>query len=144
MESSYVDRNRASQERLRALVGRLSDDELMRELPDGWSVADTLAHLAFYDRRAAILLRRFADEGVFASPYDYDTINEALPHLTRRIPPRAVAAEVLAAAEAADEAAARTPEALLSEIRNMGQVKLDRSEHRESHLGDIEALLGTS
>ena len=144
MESGYVERNRSSRERLRALVARLGDDELMRELPDGWTVADTLAHLAFYDRRAAILLRRFGQEGVFASPYDYDTINEALPHLTRRIPPRLVAAEALAAAEAADEAAARTPEALVAEIRTMGQVKLDRSEHRLSHLGDIEALLGAS
>jgi uncharacterized damage-inducible protein DinB len=141
MASSNVERNRASQERLRTMVERLSDDELMRELPDGWTVADALGHLAFYDRRAAILLRRFAQEGVFASPYDYDTINEALLHFTRRMPPRAVAEEALAAAEAADEAAAMTPEALISEIRSMGQVKLDRAEHRENHLSDIEALL---
>ena len=140
--ANYVERNRASQERLRALVERLSDDELMRKLPDGWTVADTLAHLAFYDRRAAILLRRFGQEGVFASPYDYDTINEALPHLTRRIAPRAIVEEALAAAQAADEAAALTPETLVSEIRSIGQVKLDRAEHRENHLNDIELLLG--
>ena len=78
--SGYVERNQESLQRLRRLVERLSDDELMRELPDGWTIADTLAHLAFYDRRAAILLERFAQEGVFASPYDYDTINAALPH----------------------------------------------------------------
>jgi hypothetical protein len=142
MESSYVERNRVSQERLRALVERLGDDELGRELPDGWTVADALGHLAFYDRRAAVLLRRFADEGVFASPYDYDTINEVLLHFTRRMSPRAVTEEALAAAEAADEAAALTPEALISEIRSVGQVKLDRAEHRENHLADIEALLG--
>ena len=142
MESNYVDRNRASQERLRTLVKRLSDDELTRELPDGWTIADALGHLAFYYRRAAILLRRFANEGVFASPYDYDTINEVLLHFTRRVPARAVAEEALAAAEAADEAAARTPEALISEIRSVGHVKLDRAEHRENHLADIEALLG--
>jgi hypothetical protein len=142
MESSYVERNRVSQERLRALVERLGDDELRRELPDGWTVADALGHLAFYDRRAAILLRRFTAEGVFASPYDYDTLNEVLLHFTRRVPPRAVAEEALAAAEAADEAATLTPEALVSEIRSVGQVKLDRAEHRENHLADIEALLG--
>lgn len=143
MESSYVERNQASRERLRALVERLGDDELTRELPDGWTVADALGHLAFYDRRAAILLRRFGQEGVFASPYDYDTLNEILLHFTRAMPPRAVADEALAAAEAADEASARTPQALLPEIRSVGQVKLDRSEHRENHLADIEALLGT-
>ena len=87
----YVDQNREQLERLRRLVEQLSDDDLRRELPDGWTIADALAHLAFYDRRAQILLERFAREGVFASPYDYDTINEVLPYLTRRIPPRDVA-----------------------------------------------------
>ena len=142
MDTSYVERNRDSQARLRDVLTRLSDDDLIRALPDGWTVADTLAHLAFYDRRAAILLARFAREGVFPSPYDYDTINEGLPYLTRLIPPRAVVAETLAAAEAADQAAAATPEGLIAEIRSGNQVKLDRSEHRNNHLIDIEALLG--
>ena len=90
------------------------------------------------------MLRRFGQEGVFASPYDYDTLNEVLLHFSRRMSPRAIVDEVLAAAEAADEAAALTPEALAADVRSIGQVKLDRSEHRESHLSDIEALLGTS
>jgi hypothetical protein len=94
--SDHVAQNREQLERLRRLVARLSDD----------------------DRRAAILLERFVDEGVFASPYDYETINAALPHLTRRIPPRDIVAEVVEAAEAAD-----------------------RADHRRSHLDDIEALL---
>ncbi|MGH2615018.1 MAG: maleylpyruvate isomerase N-terminal domain-containing protein [Thermomicrobiales bacterium] len=144
MDTSYVERNQESLQRLRGLVDRLGDEELLRELPDGWTIADTLAHLAFYDRRAAILLERFAREGVFASPYDYDTINEALPHLTRHIPPRAVVEEVVAAAEAADQAAALTPEALIPEIKNRNQVKLDRAEHRENHMADIEAVLASS
>ena len=142
--SEHVAQNREQLERLRRLVARLSDDDLRRELPDGWTVADALAHLAFYDRRAQILLERFAREGVFASPYDYETINAALPHLTRRIPPREIAAEVLAAAEAADHAAATTPATLVEEIRRLNQVKLERAEHRRSHLDDIEALLGST
>ena len=111
--SGHVAQNREQLERLRRLVARLSDDDLRRELPDGWTVADALAHLAFYDRRAQILLERFALEGVFASPYDYETINATLLHLPRRIPPRDIAAEVLAAAEAADRAAAATPATLI-------------------------------
>jgi Mycothiol maleylpyruvate isomerase N-terminal domain len=142
--AGYIHQNREQFERLRSLVARLSDDDLMRELPDGWTVSDALAHLAFYDRRAQVLLERFAREGVFASPYDYDTLNAALPHLTRRIPPRDVAAEALAAAEAADRAAAATPEALVGEIRRLNEVKLERAEHRRSHLDDIEAALATS
>jgi 7-keto-8-aminopelargonate synthetase-like enzyme len=139
--SDHVARNREQLERLRRLVARLSDNDLRRQLSDGWTVADALAHLAFYDRRAQILLERFAREGVFASPYDYETINAALPYLTRRIPPREIAAEVLAAAEAADQAASTTPATLFGEIRRLNQVKLERAEHRRSHLDDIEALL---
>jgi mycothiol maleylpyruvate isomerase-like protein len=142
--STHVAQNREQLERLRRLVARLSDDDLRRELPDGWTIADALAHLAFYDRRAQVLLERFAREGVFASPYDYETINTALPHLTRRIPPREIAAEVVAAAEAADRAAAATPATLVGEIRRLNQVKLERAEHRRSHLDDIEALLAST
>ena len=142
--SDHVARNQEQLERLRRLVARLGGDDFGRELPDGWTVADALAHLAFYDRRAQILLERFAREGVFASPYDYETINAALPHLTRRIPPREIAAEVLAAAEAADRAAAVTPATLIGEIRHLNQVKLERAEHRRSHLDDIEALVGST
>ena len=139
--SDHIAHNREQLERLRALVARLSDDDLRRAFPDGWTIADALAHLAFYDRRAQILIERFAREGVSASPYDYETINSALLHLTRRIPPREIAAEVLAAAEAADRAAAATPAALVGEIRRLNQVNLERAEHRRSHLDDIEALL---
>jgi 7-keto-8-aminopelargonate synthetase-like enzyme len=142
--SDHVARNREQLERLRRLVARLDDDDLRRELPDGWTIADALAHLAFYDRRAQILLERFAREGVFASPYDYETINAALPHLTRRIPPREIAAEVVAAAEAADRAVAATPATLFAEIRSLNQVKLERAEHRRNHLDDIEVLLETT
>jgi hypothetical protein len=142
--AAYVNRNREQGERLRRLVERLSDDDLMRVLPSGWTIADTLAHLAFYDRRAQILLERFAQEGVFASPYDYDTINAALPHLTRRIPPRDVAIEALAAAEAADRAAEVTPAALVEEILRLNQVKLERAEHRASHLDEIAAALAVT
>ncbi len=139
--SAHVARNREQLERLRALVARLNDDDLRRALPDGWTIADALAHLAFYDRRAQILLERFAREGVSASPYDYETINAALPHLTRRIPPREIVAEVVQAAEAADRAAAATPATLVGEIRRLNQVKLERADHRCNHLDDIEALL---
>ena len=141
-DDGYRERNQEQLERLRQLVSQLSDNDLTRELPGGWTVADTLAHLAFYDRRAAILLERFAREGVSESPYDFETINQALLSLTRRLPPRAAAEEAIAAAEAANAAAAATPAEIIGEIQNLGQVKIDRSEHRESHLGEIEQTLG--
>jgi hypothetical protein len=50
----------------------------------------------------------------------------------------------VAAAEAADRAAADTPATLVGEIRRLNQVKLERAEHRRSHLDDIEALLAST
>ena len=139
----YVEENQETLTRLRQVLARASDDDLRRELPNGWTIVDTLGHLAFYDRRAEVLLRRYASEGVFASPYDYDTINDALLNLTRRLPPRAMAEEALAAADAADRAAAETSPDLLPEIERLNQVRLDRAHHRRNHLAEIEALLGS-
>jgi hypothetical protein len=141
LTADHVERNREQLERLRRLVEHLSDDDLRRELPGGWTIADTLGHLAFYDRRAAILLERFARDGVSASPYDFEAINAALPYLTRWIPLRAIAAEAVEAAEAADQAVAATPEELFAEILEVGQVNPERAEHRRHHLDDIEAAL---
>lgn len=140
--ADYVARNAEQLERLRQLVDRLSDADLVRQDPDGeWTVADALLHLAFYDRRAQILLEKYLAEGVTPSPYDPQTINDALLPLGRRVPPRAAAEEAVAAAEAADRAAAAISEGLLAEILARQEVKPDRSEHRKSHLDDIDRML---
>ena len=101
MDRDYVARNDRERDRLKQLVARLSDEDMGRRLDGGWTIGDALGHLAFYDRRAQVLLERFARDGVFASPYDFETINQALLYLTRRLPPRMIAEEVIAAAEAA-------------------------------------------
>lgn len=140
--AAYAERNRAERERLGRLIERLSDDDLRRAIPGTeWSVADALAHLAFYDRRAQILMEKFARDGVTSSPLDPQTINDALLRLTRLISPRAIAEEALTAAEAADRAADALSDAVLAEIRARGEVKPGRFEHRASHLADIEAAL---
>jgi hypothetical protein len=52
--------NRSERERLRRLVTSLDDDGLRTRLPNGWTVADTLGHLAFWDRQRLCLIRRWA------------------------------------------------------------------------------------
>ena len=72
--TSTVDtaRNDAERARLAELISRLSDADLTRPLPSGeWTVADTLGHLAFYDRRSQVLLEKFLREGVSPAPYDF-------------------------------------------------------------------------
>ena len=136
-------KNDAERRRLADVIVRLSDEDLVRPLPEGeWTIVDALGHLAFYDRRSQVLLEKFLREGVSPAPYDYQTINDALLPIFRRMPPRAVAEEALAAAEAADAAAARVSPELLAEIETRNEVMPNRWKHRKDHLDEIEAALG--
>ena len=74
MERDYATENTHERQRLRTLVARLSDDDLTRPRPNGWTVAITLAHLAFWDWQRLALLRRWEREGVTPAPADADTI----------------------------------------------------------------------
>jgi hypothetical protein len=139
--ANYVEENQKSLQRLRTLVERLNDDDLMRVLPSGWTVSDTLGHVSFYDRRAAYLLGRFATEGVFESESDVDTTNDVLVYLTRRIPSRAMADEVIAAAEAANTAVATLSDALRNDPALGNSVRLSRAKHRDEHIEEITAAL---
>lgn len=47
MDRSFIQLNRAASDRLRALVSRLSDPELLKPVGSDRTVAVTLAHLAF-------------------------------------------------------------------------------------------------
>ena len=141
MDRGYVQTNRAATERLRALADRLSDEDLQRTFDFGWSVAVALAHIAFFDRRTARLAERWQRDGYGPSPYDPDAINDAMLPAWRLIPPRLAAEEAVAAAVEADEAVANLPDDLLATIRKQGGIRTDRSEHRNNHLNEIEALL---
>ena len=139
--SDHVAQNREQLERLRRLVARLSDDDLRRELPDGWTICDALAHLAFYDRRAAVLLERFGREGVFASPYDYETINAALPLSDAQDSATGDRRRSSGGGGGGGPGRGRHTGDTGREIRRLNQVKLERADHRRNHLDDIEALL---
>src|SRR3972149_3651004 len=89
-DTAYVAENTATRERLKALVARLSDDDLRRPLEEGWTVGATLAHIAFWDQRALRLLEKWERQGVSPSPLpaDVDAINDAMRALCLAIPPR--------------------------------------------------------
>ena len=55
---SFTETNDASRARLEAFVRGLTDEELRRPTPYGGTVAGLLAHLAFWERRVTVLLRR--------------------------------------------------------------------------------------
>ena len=135
--------NDTERARLKAVISRLSDEDLTRPLLSGeWTVVDALGHLAFYDRRSQVLLESFLRDGVYPAPYHFQSLNDALLPMFRRMPPRILAEEALAAAEAADAAAARVSPELLAEIQARNEVMPNRWKHRKEHLDEIEAALG--
>ena len=131
----------ASRERLRRFVESRSEADLARTVEGQGTVAALLAHTAFWDRRAACLLRRCQDGICAPSPVDLDAINEsALPQWSL-IPPRAAAHEALEAACDIDELVAGAEEALLAALREL-DIRYDRSGQRSAHLDQIERSLG--
>ncbi len=143
-DRSYIAENTIERERLRALVARMSDEDLHRPLADGWTVAATLAHIAFWDQRGLALLERWERKGVGPSPMpaDVDAINDAARALCLAIPPRAAAELAVAAAEALDRKLEQLTPEMLAQMEAAGSpLRLKRSIHRREHLDEIERLL---
>lgn len=141
-----LDELAASRRRLRALAERLSDADLARVTPYGWSVAALFGHLAFWDQRVLVLLRRWKAHGVDASPVDPDAMNDALQVISQALIPRQAVALSLASAEEVDAELAATSAELFAQIEAEMQAsgfifRTNRALHRNGHMDDIEALL---
>jgi hypothetical protein len=148
IDRSYVEENRRELARLRALVDRLSDQELARPMPAGWTVAAVLGHLAFWDQRIVTLVDRWGPDGRGAAPRAFDEaavdwINDAGKPLCLGLSPRAAARLAVDAAEAADRRVAALSEGQLAANEAAGRpITVRRSEHRREHLDEIERALG--
>jgi len=147
IDRSYVEENRRELARLRALVDRLTDQELARPMPAGWTVASVLAHLAFWDQRIVTLVDRWVPDGRGAAPRAFDAaavdwINDAGKPLCLGLPPRAAARLAVDAAEAADRRVAGLSEGQLVANEAAGRpISVHRAEHRREHLDEIERTL---
>jgi hypothetical protein len=145
MDKSFVTKNTSSRERLRKLVNEITDEELNLVIyKEGWTVAVVLAHLAFWDERRRVLVRKWKKKGVSASPIEEDITNDALVTFFLALPVREAANMAILTAEALDhELEALSPD-LITAIEALGERHaLDRSIHRKIHLDEIEALLRT-
>jgi uncharacterized damage-inducible protein DinB len=145
-DRSYVERNRQALDRLRALVERASDEDLARPMPDGWTVASVLGHMAFWDLRIVATLERWGADGSGPFPTYYDDavdwINDAAKPIISALEPRAAARVAIEAAEAADGAVAAMADELLEKNETTGlYINTDRADHRGEHLDEIEKLL---
>jgi hypothetical protein len=120
----------------------LIDEELSLPMENGWTIAVALAHLAFWDQRSLVLMRKWKMSGVAPSPIDVDVTNDSLLPLWLALPPRAAANLAVSAAEAIDRELEEAPPELFSAIEDLGdRFRLYRSEHRKLHLDQIEQFL---
>jgi hypothetical protein len=134
----------AERARLRALVARLSDADLARPMPGGWTVAGVLAHAAYWDARAIYWLDTWA-RGAAPTPYEHENVeavNDAAKPLCLALPPRIAADLALRLADEADGKVKALSDEMLAKIHATGgpPFNLSRAIHRKEHLDDIEQL----
>jgi uncharacterized damage-inducible protein DinB len=146
MTFPYSEQNAASRRRLVELTAQLSGEDLARTTEYGWTVAALLAHLAFWDQRMIVILRRWLAEGFDSSPMDSQVVNDALKVVCHAIEPRTAVELCLSSAEAADAEFDTLTPGLVKELEQHAaatetQFRMNRSLHRNAHLDDIEALL---
>src|SRR5215216_5632690 len=146
MTFPYSEQNAESRRKLESLVQGLSDADLARSTDYGWTVAALLAHLAFWDHRMLVILKRWMTDGFDPSPIDSAAVNDALRVICHALEPRTAAELALSAAEKIDaELETLTPE-LVKQIEEHAeatdtQFRMNRLLHREGHLKDIEGLV---
>ncbi len=142
MNAKYVEENALQRQRLARVTSELTEADLQREVGNGWSVADKLVHLAFWDRYCLALVRRWAREGVKSLPSEVDAVNDAVRTLTAAIPVRLSGDLARDAAQAVDQELEGISAELEAAIEAAGRVRLlRRSEHRRAHLDQIENAL---
>ena len=144
-DRTYIVQNDAERGRLRALVGRLSDADLARAMPAGWTIAGILAHLAFWDQRILVLLEQWEQSPSkpprIENEADTDWINDASKPLLLALAPRQAAELAVAIAETVDGKVATLPDDLVARNAAAGSpLNLLRAEHRAEHLREIEHL----
>jgi hypothetical protein len=138
-DRSFVELNRASTGRIRALTARLSDEEMQRPVGQHWTVAIALAHLAFWDRRVMYVLDMTEKDGQLFVPEIDMFVNDLSLPLWAAIPPRAAARLAVETAEALDKRLEEYPSALLEKIYNHNERWVVRALHRGVHLDEVDA-----
>ena len=141
LDRSFVERNRASTNRIRALVARLTDEEMQHPVGEHWTAAIALAHLAFWDRRVMVVLDHTERDGKLSATEVDVVVNDLSLPLWAAIPPRDAARIAVETADALDARLEEFPPALLEEVYARSERWVVRALHRNDHLDDVDAAL---
>jgi len=147
-DRSFVDANRESLERLRAMVDGLSDDALRSPANEYWSVAGVLAHMAWWDARIVVFAAKARGREPWLSS-DEEPDGDWFNDMTRLVieglaphAPRAAAHLAVRLAERADAVVADLPRDRMSPLDESSPIYELRADHRNEHLDELGAVLG--
>ncbi len=150
VEQTVLANNQRTRERLESIIARLDDEELARTLGDGRTIATILGHMAFWDQRTLILLRRWLEGTTVPSssddePEDIDWINDAAHAFLLLIPSGQLARFAIDTAREIDRLVEEVPSDLVTAIQAAGNpIGLNRGLHRGEHLDEIERFVNAS
>src|SRR5579859_749899 len=145
VDRSFVAANGRELERTRALVSRLSDQQLDAMVNEYWSAAGVLGHIAFWDGRALYLAGKLQRGEPFTAsdnePENVDWINDSSRPLIHAIAPRVLAELTVNIAAETDELVASLPDELLARLDENSPLNPVRAGHRSEHLDEIEPAI---
>ena len=141
MDRSFIELNRASTARMRALAARLTDEEMQTRVGEHWTVGIVFAHLAWWDRRVMYVLDMTEKDGRLFIPEIDIFVNDLSLPLWAAIPPRAAARIAIETAETLDKRLEDYSPELLEEIYNYNKRWVIRALHRGEHLDEADTAL---
>jgi len=141
MDRSFIELNRVSRERMRAIANRCSDEEMLTRVGEHWTVAIVYAHLAWWDRRVMYVLDMTEKNGELFIPEIDIFVNDLSLPLWAAVPAREAVRIAMENAEAVDKRLEEYPEALLEEIHKYNKRWVVRALHRNEHLDEADKAL---
>ena len=141
MDRSFIELNRASKERMRALAERLTDEEMLTKVGEHWTVAIVFAHIAWWDRRVMYVLDMTEKDGKLFIPEIDIFINDLSLPLWAAVPPREAVRIAMETAETVDKRLEEYSPALLEGIYDYNKRWVIRALHRDEHLDEADAAL---
>lgn len=144
MDQSLVQSNKRSRDRLVASIKNLNEESLRRKVNDEWTIAATLAHVAFWDQICVARWHAFDAGGALEDipGKTIDLVNAGNLPAWLALPGSATVDLVTRSMEELDDRIANLSEDAVRAAAAGGfMYMLDRTRHRDEHSREIETIL---
>lgn len=140
LDPKILRKNSEQLERLERLVSTGLDYEV--DLGGGWTAAVAFAHMGFWDRRQAELLRNWRIGDPLPESATDDQLNPVLERYWQQLTPEVTGQMAVYAAREVNEIIESLSDDKVDALLSMGkEFMLARGNHREEHIDQIEREL---